>query len=72
MARWLYGSLEPRQLCAWITREESWRGGDAATTATNVLGNSGLLRIGVVADLLQATVFVFLAMTPLPGAEGRA
>jgi hypothetical protein len=37
--------------------------GDAATTAANVLANSGLLRIGVVADLLQATVLVFLAMT---------
>jgi hypothetical protein len=36
--------------------------GDAATTAANVLSNVGLLRIGVVADLLQATVFVFLAM----------
>ena len=35
--------------------------GDAATTAANVLSNAGLLRIGVVADLLQATVFVFLA-----------
>jgi hypothetical protein len=37
--------------------------GDAATTAGNVLANSGLVRIGVIADLLQATVFVFLAMT---------
>ena len=37
--------------------------GDAATTAANVLANAGLVRIGVVADLLQATVFVFLAMT---------
>ncbi len=37
--------------------------GDAATTAGNVVANAGLLRIGVVADLLQATVFVFLAMT---------
>jgi hypothetical protein len=36
--------------------------GDAATTAGNVLANSGLIRIGVIADLLQATVFVFLAM----------
>jgi Domain of unknown function (DUF4386) len=36
--------------------------GDAATTAANVLANSELVRIGVVADLLQATVFVFLAM----------
>ena len=37
--------------------------GDAATTAANVLANSGLVRFGVIADLLQATVFVFLAMT---------
>src|ERR671933_1752139 len=37
--------------------------GDAAVTAANVLANAGLVRIGVVADLLQATVFVFLAMT---------
>ncbi|HEY3061884.1 MAG TPA: DUF4386 domain-containing protein [Chloroflexota bacterium] len=37
--------------------------GDAATTAERVLANSGLVRVGVVADLLQATVFVFLAMT---------
>ena len=37
--------------------------GDAATTAGNVLANSGLVRIGVVADLFQATVWVFVAMT---------
>lgn len=36
--------------------------GDAATTSANVIANSGLVRIGVVADLLQATVFVFLAL----------
>ena len=36
--------------------------GDAATTAQNVIANSDLLRIGVVADLFQATVWVFLAM----------
>jgi hypothetical protein len=36
--------------------------GDAATTAENVVANSGLVRVGVIADLLQATVFVFLAM----------
>ena len=37
--------------------------GDAATTAANVLTNAGLVRLGVVADLIQATVLVFLAMT---------
>ncbi len=37
--------------------------GDAAATAANVLENSGLVRFGVVADLLQATIMVFLAMT---------
>src|SRR2546425_905172 len=37
--------------------------GDATATARNVLSNAGLLRIGVIADLLQATVLVFLAMT---------
>lgn len=36
--------------------------GDATTTAANVLANAGLVRSGVVADLFQATVFVFLAM----------
>lgn len=36
--------------------------GDAATTAQNVLANSGLVRLGVVADLFQATVWVFLAL----------
>ena len=37
--------------------------GDAATTAANVVANSDLVRLGVVADLLQATVMAFLAMT---------
>jgi hypothetical protein len=37
--------------------------GDAATTAANVVANAGLVRMGVVADLFQATVWVFLAMT---------
>jgi len=37
--------------------------GDATTTASNVVANSGLVRIGVVADLFQATVWVFLAIT---------
>jgi hypothetical protein len=37
--------------------------GDATSTAANVLTNSGLVRLGVVADLVQATVMVFLVMT---------
>src|SRR5213080_3543274 len=37
--------------------------GNAAATAGNVVANSGLVRIGVVADLLDGTFFVFLAMT---------
>jgi hypothetical protein len=37
--------------------------GDAATTAGNVVANSGLVRMAVVADLVQATVWVFLALT---------
>jgi hypothetical protein len=36
--------------------------GHAATTAANVVANSGLVRIGVVADLFQGTEWVFLAM----------
>jgi hypothetical protein len=36
---------------------------DAAATARNLVQNSGLVRIGVVADLFQATVWVFLALT---------
>jgi Domain of unknown function (DUF4386) len=37
--------------------------GDAAATAGNVVANSGLVRLGVVADLLDQTLFVFLALT---------
>jgi hypothetical protein len=37
--------------------------GNVATTAANVVANSGLVRIGVVADLFQATIWVFLALT---------
>jgi len=37
--------------------------GDAAATAEKVLSNAGLVRFGIIADLLQATVFVFLGMT---------
>jgi hypothetical protein len=37
--------------------------GNTATTAANVIANSGLVSLGVVADLFQATEWVFLAMT---------
>jgi hypothetical protein len=37
--------------------------GDAATTASNVAANAGLVRIGVVADLFQATLMVFLVLS---------
>lgn len=37
--------------------------GDAAGTAQSVVANAGLVRVGVVADLLQATVFLFVGMT---------
>lgn len=37
--------------------------GDAATTATNLVANSALARGGILADLFQATIWVFLALT---------
>jgi hypothetical protein len=37
--------------------------GDAAKTAGNLITNSALVRIGVAADLFQATVWVFVALT---------
>jgi hypothetical protein len=46
------GYVEPKMYVA----------GNAAATAANVVANSGLLRMGVTADLLDATVFVFVAL----------
>lgn len=46
------GYVEPKMYVA----------GNAAATAGNVVANSGLVRLGVVADLLDQTFFVFLAM----------
>ena len=46
------GFVEPKMYVA----------GNAAATAGNVVANAGLVRMGVVADLLDQTVFVFLAM----------
>jgi Domain of unknown function (DUF4386) len=37
--------------------------GDAAATTANLVANPGLVRLGVVAHLLDGTFFVFLAMT---------
>jgi hypothetical protein len=36
--------------------------GDAAATGQNVLANAGLVRFGVVADLVYATAWIFLAI----------
>lgn len=47
------GFVEPKMYVA----------GNAAATAGNVVANAGLVRIGVVADLFDATIFVFLALT---------
>ena len=47
------GFVEPRMYVA----------GNAATTAGNVVANAGLVRMGVVADLFNATVWIFLGLT---------
>ncbi len=46
------GYVEPKMYVA----------GNAAATAGNVVANAGLVRMGVVADLLDATFFVFVAL----------
>src|SRR6266446_5604508 len=47
------GFVEPKMYVA----------GNAAATAGNVVANAGLVRIGVVSDLLDQTFFVFLALS---------
>jgi hypothetical protein len=47
------GYVEPRMYVA----------GNAAATAGNVVANAGLVRMGVVADLLDGTFFVFVVLT---------
>jgi hypothetical protein len=37
--------------------------GDAATTASNLVANAGLVRFGVAADLIQVTAWIFLSLT---------
>lgn len=46
------GYVEPKMYVA----------GNAAATTANVIANAGLVRMGVVADLLDGTFFVFLAL----------
>jgi uncharacterized protein DUF4386 len=46
------GFVEPKMYAA----------GDATTTAMNVVNNAGLVRLGVVADLLDQAFYVFTAM----------
>ena len=48
---------------AYFMEKKVYVSGDAATTTRNVIAHSGLVRTAVVADLLQATIWVFLAMT---------
>ena len=45
-----------------VVRAQVYVPGDAVATAQSVVTNAGLVRIGVVADLFQATVFLFLGM----------
>src|SRR5947209_3617903 len=42
---------------------KTYAAGNAAATAGNVVANAGLVRMGVVAHLLDGTFFVFLGMT---------
>src|SRR5580704_7014996 len=46
------GYVEPKMYVA----------GNAAATVRNIVANAGLVRLGVVADLLDATFFVFVAL----------
>ena len=46
------GYVEPKMYVA----------GNAAATFGNIVANAGLVRLGVVADLLDATFFVFVAL----------
>jgi hypothetical protein len=43
-------------------RTKVYEPGDASTTADNVVANSDLVRVGFVADLVQATFFLLVAM----------
>lgn len=45
-----------------IVRERIYEPGDAAATLENIVANSTLFRMAVVADIVMATVFVFLGI----------
>ena len=47
------GVVEPRMYVA----------GNAVATTANVIANTGLVRLGIVADLVDQTLFVFLVLT---------
>jgi hypothetical protein len=47
------GYVEPKMYAA----------GNAAATAGNVVANAGLVRLGIISDLLDQTFFIFLALT---------
>ncbi len=46
-----------------FAEEKVYVPGDAAATAGNVVANAELVRVGVVSDLVNQVVFVFLALT---------
>lgn len=47
---------------AFYSRAAVFAPGDAATTANNVVADAGLVRLGIAADLIQATAFLLLAL----------
>ena len=48
---------------AYNVHNKLYVAGDAAATAANVVANSGDVRMAVVAELVQATAWIFLALT---------
>jgi hypothetical protein len=48
---------------AYFMEEKVYVSGDATATARNVVAHSGLVRAAIVANLFQATIWAFLAMT---------
>jgi hypothetical protein len=54
----IFGGFSPAYVRARV-----YAPGDAATTAGNVAADASLVRIGFVADLVQATFFLFVVLT---------